>query len=557
MTKEIINGKEVSIYTWPNPSFPFHYYFKNDKCRIFILENISHNFLWLKEARNYIRTTDYFFVISGWYANKHVADLAKTIIDHLMLDKGQFIVMCNDFKELQHYLDSGFTSSIILNHNAWLDENLYKTLNLPKAYDAILIGRADKCKRLSLANQVKNLALVTGQVRYGNDLVDLPPHINNDDKRLNLNEIIEIINKSRCGLCLSSVEGACYSSSEYLLCGIPVVSTSSLGGRDIWYEEDNSIICGDSPNDIENAVEQIKKRTFHPDKIRKRHISLSNHFRTIFVNKLNDILRNNNITDIDAKQYFEHNYVNKMKSSSNNDEVIRFLKGDASFKNVAAQKVATNNLKINVIVSHYEENLDWIERVDKKYNVFIYSKTNKKYNYMDHNKGQEVPAYLKYIIDNYNNLGDKNLFVHGHEKSWHQIGSMDYIINNLMNWDMGDFFAVTNQWHNTDKYSIWEGCKEKSMSVILDVLKNNWFLFEKYLPFPNYLSHSIGGQFQVDKKLILRYPKEYYEYLYNWVTTTPLDDWFTSRIFEEMWHYLFTGEQSERKYNLFFGNKNV
>ena len=40
----------------------------------------------------------------------------------------------------------------------------------------------------------------------------------------------------------SEEEGACWASSEYLLCGLPVVSTHSRGGRDVWYSGHNSLI---------------------------------------------------------------------------------------------------------------------------------------------------------------------------------------------------------------------------------------------------------------------------------------------------------------------------
>jgi hypothetical protein len=35
------------------------------------------------------------------------------------------------------------------------------------------------------------------------------------------------------------------------------------------------------------------------------------------------------------------------------------------------------------------------------------------------NKGHEVMIYLSYIIDNYDNLSDVNIFMHSHRYSWH------------------------------------------------------------------------------------------------------------------------------------------
>jgi len=328
MIIEKIDNKDTSIYTWPNPNFPFYYYLKHDKCRIFIIANIFHNFLWLREGRNDIKPTDYFFTLTGFFVTKYSASLAAKVLDHLKINKDQFIILCNDFRDLQNYLNSGFSNCLLVNNNAWLNENLFSVIETKKIYDAILVGRPIKCKRLYLANKVKNMALLTGHVTWGkqDDGLVLPPHVNDDSKRLNSNEMVEILNKSRCSLCLSDEEGACYSSAESLLCGVPVVSTRSLGGRDVWYNEDNSIICNDNENDVALAVEQIKSKMFDAKKIRSRQITLTNYFRDIFINKLQEIFRQNTITDIDAKKYFSENYIHKMQKSSRNEEVVAFLK---------------------------------------------------------------------------------------------------------------------------------------------------------------------------------------------------------------------------------------
>ncbi len=49
-------------------------------------------------------------------------------------------------------------------------------------------------------------------------------------------DVAMAINKAYVGLCLSEIEGACFSSTEYLSCGIPVVSSRCSGGREFWYK---------------------------------------------------------------------------------------------------------------------------------------------------------------------------------------------------------------------------------------------------------------------------------------------------------------------------------
>ena len=44
--------RESDLYTWPSDFFPFRRYLDHDNCRIFIIENIEHNYKWLKEVKN-------------------------------------------------------------------------------------------------------------------------------------------------------------------------------------------------------------------------------------------------------------------------------------------------------------------------------------------------------------------------------------------------------------------------------------------------------------------------------------------------------------------------
>ena len=249
---------EQDVYTWPNPHFPFKCLLNHKKCRIFILENIPHNYIWLDKYKNNIRDTDFFFVTLGWFLSGHLANQSRAILDQFKLNIDNFYILYNSPEEESNGLKFGLKGSVI-NHNAWIDEQALKPILLTKKYKALYIARPTDFKRHYLAQKVKGLALAAGGFNHRNLQVDLPPSINEAGKHLTKKEICEIINESNCGLCLSREEGACYSSSEYLLCGVPVVSTRSRGGRDVWYTEENSIICTDSEEGVKEAVEELKK----------------------------------------------------------------------------------------------------------------------------------------------------------------------------------------------------------------------------------------------------------------------------------------------------------
>lgn len=206
-----------------------------------------------------------------------------------------------------------------------------------------------------------------------------------------------------------------------------------------------------------------------------------------------------------------------------------------------------------IVIAHYDEDLNWCLNLDTNFNIKIYSKTNKNYNFIDFNKGQEVPMYIKYIIDNYYNLPDKILFLHGHQMSYHQDFSSDYIIKNV-NWNISNYFSV-NRRNSYQEVSSSFQLSENSFNVWL---RNNWYIFENELPFPeNGLFFYPNAQFVVAKECILQYTIDFWKKLYNWIITTDLDNVITSRIFEYAWHYIFTKNTNEKIINDVFINKNL
>lgn len=59
---------------------------------------------------------------------------------------------------------------------------------------------------------------------------------------LSASQVCAALNRCEVGLALSELEGPCWASTEYLLCGLPVVTTPCSGGREVWYNEGNSIV---------------------------------------------------------------------------------------------------------------------------------------------------------------------------------------------------------------------------------------------------------------------------------------------------------------------------
>jgi hypothetical protein len=148
---------------------------------------------------------------------------------------------------------------------AFVDEAIYRPdPGAEKLYDAVHIAQAGAFKRHELAVGVPNLALITYNARpHAGDLAALAAryrrlsyvnHGPGGHVLLTGEEVRNIVVRARCGLLLSEAEGATNAAMEYFLCGVPLVTTPSAGGRDVMYESGHVQIVEPSPGAVEAAV---------------------------------------------------------------------------------------------------------------------------------------------------------------------------------------------------------------------------------------------------------------------------------------------------------------
>jgi len=303
----------VPSYVWPNPAFFFRVYYDSPKCRIFLIENIVHNWKWLSKYASRFQERDFFFVQLGWYFGDYLVEECHRALTALGLDKRKFRIMFPDYQTKTLFEYYGFRGEIV-NHNCFLDERKFAVRTVPKVYDAVYVARLRPFKRHYLAAKVGSLALVAGDSWGGEMTEELPPHDYLNESPLDSDGVISRISESHVGLCLSQFEGACYSSSEYLLCGVPVVSTWSHGGRDLWYNDYNSITCDEDADSVASAVEKLKTLDRNPDKIRSLHIGLANQLRNNFIFMHQQTLAECGVSD-DARAFFEKGFRHKLSTS--------------------------------------------------------------------------------------------------------------------------------------------------------------------------------------------------------------------------------------------------
>lgn len=313
----------TSPYTWPNPAFPFRIYYDGPECRIFIIENIHHNWNWFSKYHSQFRDTDIFLVYCGWYQSEHFAEQAEIIFDGLSLKRENFFMMFNAENERENFKNTGIAGTII-NQNCWLDPSCFHIAeDREKLYDAIYVGRFSPFKRHELATKVPNLALVAGLDHGNPSSKPVPPHVYRNDRLLTPDEVCQKINQSHCGLILSEVEGACFASSECLLSGVPIVSTKSFGGRDEWYNDYNAIVCDPDPDQIRDAVAFFKENPRDPERIRGEHLERAKHFQGVFIKVLGELFARFGV-DKDPQTYFDENYMHKLRRSYKPDFDVIF-----------------------------------------------------------------------------------------------------------------------------------------------------------------------------------------------------------------------------------------
>lgn len=118
-----------------------------------------------------------------------------------------------------------------VSHNIHIDERCFHPRRVRRSYDAIYVAQLRAYKRLELARDIARLRVLS----YGGDLPAFCPelaHAHCNARWMGPEAVAEAICSAHCGLCLSEEEGGMLASMEYLLCGVPVVSTESRGGRE-------------------------------------------------------------------------------------------------------------------------------------------------------------------------------------------------------------------------------------------------------------------------------------------------------------------------------------
>ena len=214
----------------------------------------------------------------------------------------RLIFMANTETERLMLTDAGLETAWV-SSNAFVSPVIFRPLpESQKRFDAVYDARINHFKRHNLAAGIKSLALITAcypdhhNEPYTRSIMGLLPQaylfndpLKADYKFLSLPEINAAINQCRVGLCLSAVEGAMYASMQYLLAGLPVVSTTSIGGRDEFFSPDYVSIVADNAQTVAAGVTQMRDCPVKADEIRLRTLDKIEQHKTRLFELLDSI----------------------------------------------------------------------------------------------------------------------------------------------------------------------------------------------------------------------------------------------------------------------------
>jgi glycosyltransferase involved in cell wall biosynthesis len=230
-------------------------------------------------------------------------------------------------------LQSRGIPAVFVNQNSFLDETKFTIQpDIPKTYDAVYNARMTPWKRHHLLSDVSSPLVIGGLIAeddsqvYFDQVRDALPRATfthaPPSLLLHSAEVSEALNSAQVGVCLSAVEGTMFAATEYMLCGLPVVSTPSLGGRETWFDPRFTRIVPPEPAAIAAAVRELISLNISPHLIRNATIARMSEHRHRFTQAVQKIFTSEGSGRDFAREFYT-NFRHKCGTWRANREVMQ------------------------------------------------------------------------------------------------------------------------------------------------------------------------------------------------------------------------------------------
>lgn len=197
-------------------------------------------------------------------------------------------------------------------------------------------------------------------------------------------------------------------------------------------------------------------------------------------------------------------------------------------------------MSYKIVVARFNENVEWL-RTDID-NCIIYNKGHKiglSNEVIVNNIGRESDTYLRYIIDNYDNLPEIVIFTQGNIADHRGVNNINILYNLLLEakiYGKSKCFVdnCPENWNSRDENNYYLHNNYKNNER---VSFGKWFKKNIKPNYPRPLLLYWNAIFAVSKKLILNRSLEYYKNLILEVNhhINPVEGHF----FERSWFYIF------------------
>ena len=204
-------------------------------------------------------------------------------------------------------------------------------------------------------------------------------------------------------------------------------------------------------------------------------------------------------------------------------------------------------MDIIAVINNYNYNCSWVNKLPFPFEMLSNHSLEKG---EATNCCYDIVNYLRYIIQNYNDLHDITWFFHGHEYGWHHFGKsiIELIKDIKYDKDYWNISPVRNDYF----YGINEKLKEDTEfhhSVIRKLFDKDSY-FKPILNLqPTQLITKFNAQFYIKKELIRKHPIQFYkdclDVIYDYRKISPDASFGVTYVFERLWSFIFTGKMVE------------
>jgi glycosyltransferase involved in cell wall biosynthesis len=227
----------------------------------------------------------------------------RRVESYTSLNRGHKVtILANTQNEFEAFASRGI-DALFCNGTVFLSGSLFHPIpGCRKEYRAVYDAAISPYKRHLLAKNIRDLALISyvkhdSNRNYVQKVVKALAQAtwlngvpNQQTWWLTQQDVNQYINRAHVGLCLSAKEGMMYASAQYLLAGLPIVTTASKGGRDIFYDPSYVRIVEDDPAVIASAVEEFCAAPPSVELIRQSTLERFQVFRSRFARFMQELL---------------------------------------------------------------------------------------------------------------------------------------------------------------------------------------------------------------------------------------------------------------------------